>query len=266
MLALWTPSAWSDSPVQPGTHQLLDIGLWVAILYLVAFWHGIRRSREMARQRRYGRALCIAAALLAAPVAWAQAPAEDPCSEEKVQEWRRQAYVAAQEASRNTQRAIAEDPESPPERIRREIEAVEEELEACRVTAHEEILAAGKGVLEIIKGGAEGLGDLIENIGFPDLERIDLKRLACRVLVTADDLAVGGVELIAGLPRGIETDMRYAIWRNRRQAENRSAWVLRYARHAPRRWSTGQVRGFVYETRKELAGGYPDRPWPDDWY
>ena len=166
----------------------------------------------------------------------------------------------------NTQQAIADDPGSPPERIRREMEAVEKELEACRVTAHKAIIAAAEEAFNIIKNGAEGLGDLIKKIGFPDLDRIDLKALACKVLVTADDLVVGGVELLAGLPRGIESDVRYAIWRNQRMAENRGQWVVRYARYAPRRWSTGQVRGFIYDTRKELAGGYPDRPWPADWY
>ena len=196
---------------------------------------------------------------------WAQETPLDPCSEEKVREWRELAYVSAQESSKNIQQAIADDPGSPPERIRREMEAVEQELEACRVTAHEAIIAAAEGVFDIIKNGAEGLGDLIKKIGFPDLDKIDLKRLACKVLVTADDLAVGGLELIAGLPRGIESDVRYAIWRNQRMAENRGQWVVRYARYAPRRWSTGQVGGFVYETRKELAGGYPDRPWPADW-
>ena len=45
--------------------------------------------------------------------------------------------------------------------------------------------------------------------------------------MTADDLAVGGVELIAGLPRGIESDVRYAIWRNQRMAEKRGQCALR---------------------------------------
>ena len=209
--------------------------------------------------------LAITAALLAAPAVRAQAPPDDPCSEEKVNEWRELAYVSARESSRNIQQAVEDDPDSPVSRAEAEMEAIEEELEACRITVHEAIIAAAEGALDIIKNGGEGLGDLIGKIGFPDPGDIDLKKLACKVLVTADELAVGGVELIAGLPRGIETDVRYAIWRNRRQAAGRGQWVVRYAQYAPRRWSTGQVRGFIYDTRKELAGGYPDRPWPDDW-
>lgn len=193
------------------------------------------------------------------------APAEDPCSEEKVQEWRELAYVSARESARNTQRAVADDPESPVNRGQREIEEAAEELDACRVTVHEAIIAAAEGVFDVIKNGAEGLAGLIRKIGFPDLDRIDLKKMACRVLVGADELAVGAVDLAAGLPRGIETDVRYVIWRNQRQAERRGEWVVRYARYAPRRWSAGQARGFVYDTRKELAGGYPDNPWPPDW-
>lgn len=209
-------------------------------------------------------ALVVLGGALSSPVL-AQEQVSDPCSQEQVKEWQQLAYVSAQEASRKTQQAIADDPESPVENMRKEMAAVEEELEACRVTAHEAILDAAAGILDIIENGAGGLAGLIKKIAFPDLGRIDLKKAACKVLVSADKLAVGSIELLSGLPRGIETDVRYAIWRNRRQAEGRGDWVVRYARHAPRRWSDGQVRGFVYDTRKELAGGYPDRPWPDDW-
>lgn len=217
------------------------------------------------RFRTSALALMLLGGALAGAAA-AQGAGNDPCSQQQVEDWQRLAYVSAQEASRKTQQAIAADPESPVENMREEMEAVEEELDACRVTAHEAILDAAAGVLDIIKNGAEGLAGLIRKIAFPDLDGIDLKKAACKVLVAADKVVVGGVEMVSGLPRGIETDVRYAIWRNQRQAEGRGDWVVRYARHAPRRWSAGQVRGFMYETRKELAGGYPDVPWPPRTY
>lgn len=62
VLAMWAPAAWGDSPPQasPGPWMLLDTGLWVAVLLLAGFWHGIRQSNRMAQQRRYGRALLYA--------------------------------------------------------------------------------------------------------------------------------------------------------------------------------------------------------------
>ena len=194
----------------------------------------------------------------------AEAPTDDndPCGEAAVRRWLSEQRAVAQESAAMARDIQNADPNSAESLRRVEQDVALITTDACWGRTNKAVIDAAKGIYDTAKKGLSKLGDILSgDIGDLDFPDIDWGGTACRVARGVDKTGAKGIGILADLPGGIERDARWAVWRNRRRAESEMDWALRYAQAAPRRWSPGQLRGFVYKTRTELASNYPDRPW-----